>query len=307
MKKLNIMLSDLNKNKIVYIMIFPSVLFLAVFVLYPLAWALKFMFYEYNGMMQPRFIGMENFVRLFTRDLDFWKSVMNTVVYSGGKLLLTLPLSFILAVILNSKLKGRDFFRITVFMPTIISTAVMSLIFYFIFNSYNGIVNQLLLRFELIDTPLEWLGTKMAMFTSIIVASWGAIGNYMIYFLAGLQSIPDELYESAAIDGTNWWQALWHITLPMMGPVLQVVVMLAIIISLKGYESIMILTAGGPGGVTDVMYLYIYKLFFPLSEIGGNVTLQYGYGSAVAFVSSIIVGLITVGYLYWSKKMNEVF
>lgn len=306
MERLMSFLKSIQKNKTVYLMVFPSVLFLIVFTIYPLAWALKYMFFDFNGMMDPRFVGVENFIRLFTRDPDFWKSVVNTAIYSGGKLLITLPLSFILAVILNNKLKGRDFFRITIFMPTIISTAIMSLVFYFIFNSYNGIINQLLLKAHLIKTPVEWLGLKLAMFTSIIVASWGAIGNYMIYFLAGLQSIPEELYESASIDGANRFQILWRITLPMMGPVLQIVVMLAIIVSLKGYESIMILTAGGPAGVTDVMYLYIYKLFFPISEIN-NVNMSYGYGSAVAFVSSIIIGLVTVGYLKWSKKMSEIF
>ncbi len=306
MEKIAGFVNSIQKNKTVYLMVFPSVLFLAVFTIYPLAWALKYMFFNFNGMLDPRFIGLENFTRLFTRDADFWKSVLNTVVYSGGKLLITLPFSFILAVILNSKLKGRDFFRITVFMPTIISTAIMSLVFYFIFNSYNGIINQLLLKLHLIDTPVEWLGLKLAMLTSILVASWGAIGNYMIYFLAGLQSIPDELYESAAIDGANPFQTLYLITLPMLGPVLQVVVMLAIIVSLKGYESIMILTAGGPAGATDVMYLYIYKLFFPLSEIG-NANMAYGYGSAVAFVASILIGLVTVSYLSWSKKLNEMF
>lgn len=295
-----------KENRIVYLMIFPSVLFLVVFTLYPLAWALRFMFYEYNGMMMPRFTGMENFIRLFTRDADFWRAVVNTLVYSAGKLLITLPLAFGLAVILNGKIRGRNFFRVTVFMPTIVSTAVMSLVFYFIFNSYNGILNQLLQKTGLIHRPVEWLGMNLAMLTSILVASWGAVGNYMIYFLAGLQSIPEELYESAAIDGAGPFQTLYRITLPMMGPVLQVVVMLAIIISLKGYESIMVLTGGGPAGVTDVIYLYIYKLFFPLPDIGSS-TMEYGYGSAVAFVSSIIVGLITVGYLYWSKRMNEMF
>ncbi len=295
-----------KENRIVYLMIFPSVLFLVVFTLYPLGWALRFMFYEYNGMMMPRFTGIENFIRLFTRDADFWRSVVNTLVYSAGKLLVTLPLAFVLAVILNGKIRGRNFFRITVFMPTIVSTAVMSLVFYFIFNSYNGILNQLLMKTGLVRQPVEWLGMNLAMLTSILVASWGAVGNYMIYFLAGLQSIPEDLYESASIDGAGPLQTLWHITLPMMGPVLQVVVMLAIIISLKGYESILVLTGGGPAGVTDVIYLYIYKLFFPMPDIG-STTLEYGYGSAVAFVSSIIVGLITVGYLYWSKRMNEMF
>ena len=300
------LLKRIKSNTDVYTMILPSVFFLAVFSVYPLLWALKFVFYEYDGMRDPTFVGLDNFVRLFTRDKDFWKSVGNTFIYAGGKLVLTIPLAFGLAVMLNKKLRGRSFFRTTIFMPTIISTAVMSLVFYFIFNSYNGILNQMLMNLGLVDRPIEWLGMKHAMLSAVLVAVWGAVGNYMIYFLAGLQSIPEELYESSAIDGANKFHQLVYITIPMMGPVMQVVVMLAIIVALKGYESIMVLTAGGPAGATDVMYLYIYRAFFP-TEGAGMFVAQYGYGSAVAIASAVIVGVITAVYLYISKKMNEIY
>ncbi len=296
----------IKKNTDVYTMILPSVFFLAVFSVYPLLWALKYVFYEYDGMMEPLFVGLDNFVRLFTRDKDFWKSVGNTFVYAGGKLVLTIPIAFALAVLLNKKIPGRGLFRTTIFMPTIISTAVMSLVFYFIFNSYNGILNQMLMNLGFVDRPIEWLGMKKAMLSAVLVAVWGALGNYMVYFLAGLQSIPEELYESSAIDGANKFHQLIYITIPMMGPVMQVVIMLAIIVALKGYESIMVLTAGGPAGATDVMYLYIYRAFFP-AEGGGMFVAQYGYGSAVAIASAAIVGVITVIYLYISKKMNEIY
>lgn len=299
-------LSRIKKNRAVYVMMFPSVLFLVVFSVYPLMWALKYVFYEYDGMREATFVGFENFVRLFSRDKDFWKSVGNTFIYAGGKLILTIPLSFILAVFLNRNLKGKGFFRAAIFMPTIMSTAVMSLIFYFIFNSYNGILNQLLMNSGLVERPIEWLGRKDAMLSVVLVAVWGAVGNYMIYFMAGLQTIPEELYESSSIDGANKFQQLIHITIPMMGPVLQVVIMLAIIVALKGYESIMVLTNGGPAGATDVMYLYIYRAFFP-SEGGGMFIAQYGYGSAVAIVTALIVGAITGIYLYFSKKMNQIY
>lgn len=306
-KKPSGIINRIKKDSIVYAMIFPSVLFLVVFTIYPLAWALRFAFFEYDGISDAVFIGIDNFIRLFTRDADFWNSAKNTFVYAGGKLVLTLPVSFVLALILNKAIKGKSFFRATIFMPTIISTAVMSLIFYFIFNPYNGILNQLLMKFNIVDSPINWFNSKLAMLTAIIVAVWGAIGNYMIYFLAGLQSIPEELYESASIDGANNMQKLAYITIPMMGPVLQVVVMLAIIVAFKGYESIMVLTAGGPAGATDVMYLYIYRCFFPMQEVGHNYMPQYGYGSAVAIVTATIVGVITALYLYMSKKLNDIF
>ncbi|MCI3921146.1 sugar ABC transporter permease [Paenibacillus sp. TRM 82003] len=285
--------------------LFPSVILTLALGIYPLIWVLRYMFYDYAGYGEELFIGLENFKRLM-RDLLFWESVRNTFVYAGGKLVFTIPLSLLLAVILNGKLRGRNVLRAIYFMPTIISTAVISVVFYVIFNSYNGMVNQLLMKYQIIGQPIEWLGPQYAMLTVILVAVWGAIGNYMLLFLAGLQSIPHDLYESASIDGANAAQRFWYITVPMLGPVMQMIIMLAIIASLKGYESIMVITEGGPIGKTEVMYLYLYKLLFPVST-SSPVVQQIGYGSAVGFATAIIVGAITLLYYYVSKKMNEVY
>ncbi|MGN0372244.1 MAG: carbohydrate ABC transporter permease [Enterocloster sp.] len=293
-----------GESAVIFLMVIPSVILLILFVLYPLAWVFRYVFYDYDGLHTAKFVGLANFVRLFTRDPDYWKSVWNTFVYAVGKLIITIPLSFVLAVLLNSKLKLQSVFRAVIFMPTIISTAVMSLVFYFMFNSYNGIVNQMLMRFSVIETPIDWFGRDMAMVTAIIVAAWGAVGNYMIYFLAGLQTVPDEMYEVAKLDGANYFQTMFYVVLPLLGPVLQTVLMLAIITALKGFESIMVLTAGGPAGATDVMYLYVYRTFFPTQ--GNDVFVpQYGYGSAVAVITAIITGFITILYLKASAKMNQ--
>lgn len=310
MKKLTIASDSklINVPEKVYIvlMLAPAVILLVAGSLYPLIWIFRYMFYVFDGMRAPRFVGMDHFVRIFSRDPWFWSSVRNTLVYAGGKLVVTIPLAFVLAVVLNKKLRGRGFFRAFFFMPTIVSVSVMSLIFYFIFNTYNGILNQLLMNLRVISSPIEWLGVQYAMFSAIVVAIWGAVGNYMVYFLAGLQSIPRELYESAELDGASEWQTLTRITIPMMGPVLQVVIMLAILVSLRGYESILVLTGGGPSARTEVVYLYIFRQFFPLAQASSFIS-QFGYGSAVAFVTSIIIGIITILYLWWSKRMNEVY
>lgn len=289
---------------ITYLMVTPCIVLLVLFVLYPLCWVLRYVFYDYDGLHAAKFIGLENFVRLFTRDADYWRSVRNTFVYAVGKLFITIPLSFFLAVLLNAKLKCQSVFRAVIFMPTIISTAVMSLVFYFMFNSYNGIVNQMLMKISVIDKPIEWFGRDMAMVTAIIVAAWGAVGNYMIYFLAGLQTVPEEMYEVAKLDGAGYFQTLFYVVLPLLGPVMQTVLMLAIITALKGFESIMVLTGGGPAGATDVMYLYVYRAFFPTQGDAAFIP-QYGYGSAVAVVTAVITGLITILYLKSSAKMNR--
>jgi ABC-type sugar transport system permease subunit len=284
-----------------YAFVFPSIFLTAALGIYPIIWALRYMFYDYQGYGTPKYIGLDNFARLF-RDHEFWASVYNTFIYAGGKIVITLPLSLILAVILNRAIKGRGFLRAVYFMPTIISSSVMAIVFFTIFNSFNGMLNQFLIKFGL--SSIDWLGPKYAMLTVIITAVWGAIGNYMLLFIAGLQGIPEDIYESASLDGANAPQKFWYITIPMLGRVLQMIVMLAIITALKGYESIMVLTEGGPFGKTEVMYLYVYKLFFPVSSTGATVQ-QLGYGSAVGFTTAIIVGVITGLYFYMSKRLNQ--
>lgn len=288
-----------------YSFVFPSLLLTIVLGVYPVLWAMHYMFYDYKGYGEKLFIGLNNFVRLWYDDI-FWNSVSNTLIYAGGKIIITIPLSLLLAVILNRKMRGRGILRMIYFMPTVISTAVISVVFFIIFNSYNGILNQFLQKFGIITGSIEWLGPKHAMLTVIIVAIWGAIGNYMLLFLAGLQSIPEDLYESAAIDGASAVHKFWYVTIPMLGPVMQMIILLAITISLKGYESIMVLTEGGPIGKTDVMFLYVYKLLFPVST-GAVFNQEIGYGSAVGFATAIIVGLITCFYFLLSRKMNKIY
>ncbi len=298
--------SSIKKNKTIYLMLLPGICFLLVTSIYPIVWILRFMFYNYTSFGEFEFIGLQNFVKL-AKDEIFFESLINTVIYASGKLVLTMPIAFLLAYFLNMKIKGRNIFRSVFFMPTVISVSIMSMVFYLIFNPYNGSANQLLLNWGIIEAPINWFSREKAMLTILFVAIWGAVGNYMIYFLSGLQTIPQEIYESADLDGAIGWRRLWYITLPMMSPIIQVVVMLAITQAFKDYETILVMTAGGPNGKTNVLYLYIYKLMFPMGDAAGSVVLQYGYGSAVAFVTAIFVGLITIFYLQWSKKMQETY
>lgn len=288
-----------------YIFIIPSLFLTLVFGIYPLLWALRYMFYDYQGIGKPIFIGLDNFARII-RDGQFWDSVKNTGIYALGKLVITIPLSLILAIILNRKWRGRSLFRAVFYLPTIFSASVMAIVFFIIFNSYNGILNQLLLKYHIISSPIGWLDANHAMLTTIIIAIWGAVGNYMLLFIAGLQSIPEELYEAASLDGASEFQKLRNVTIPLLGPVMQMIIMLAITTALKGYESIMVLTEGGPYGKTEVMYLYLFKLLFPVSADTQSLQ-QLGYGSAVGFTTALIVGAVTLIYFQISKKLNDVY
>lgn len=302
------MLRKRKGNAQLYAMLAPNFVLFLIMSVYPIIWAFRYMFFFYDGVIsKPVFIGMNNFIRVFTRDVDFWQSALNTLVYAGGKIVIVLPLAFIVAVILNKKTRYSGTLQAIIFSPTILSAAVMSLVFYLLFNAYNGDINRALKSAGLIHTSVNWLGAGMAMLTIIIVAVWGGLGNYMVYFLAGLQQVPTELYESSELDGANVLQKNWYITLPMLGPVLKIIIMLAIINAFQDIQSIMVLTGGGPFNKTMVMTLYIYQLFFPINaDGGGGVGSQYGYGAAVSIVAAVICGIITVIYLRMSRRMDDI-
>lgn len=288
-----------------YLMLLPNIILFSVFTIYPLLWVMRYMFFDYRGYGEAKFVGLDNFVRVFTRDPVFWQAVGNTFVYVFGKLLLTIPIAFMLAVLLSKNTKPNAVSQSIIFTPTIMSSAVMALIFYLLFNTYNGEVNRFLRFLGLIDQNVNWLGVDHAMLTVIILAVWGGVGNYMVYFIAGLTGISTEVYESAKLDGANAAQTLFRITIPLLAPVLKMVLMLALVISFMDMQSIMVLTEGGPMNRTNVMFLYIYQLFFPISA-GSTVTQEFGYGAAVSLVAACIVGMFTGLYLILARKLDQV-
>ena len=167
-----------------YLMLLPNIIMFAVFTVYPILWALRYMLFDYRGYGEAKFVGMDNFVRVFTRDPVFWDSVVNTFVYVGGKLILTLPIAFMLAFLLSKSTRINAVSQSIIFTPTIMSSAVMALIFYLLFNTYNGEINRFLMWLGVIDENINWLGVQHAMLTVIILAVWGGVGNYMVYFLS---------------------------------------------------------------------------------------------------------------------------
>lgn len=293
-----------NDSISVFLMMLPSVFLLGVVSIYPFLWLFKYVFYDYNGF-KAYYIGFDNFIRAFSDEI-YWQSVLHTFEYSIMKLIIILPLALVLSVLLTQKLRGSNLYRGIYFLPTVISAAVYSLIFYFIFASYNGVLNGLLSACGIIKTPIDWLGSsKTAMSSIVIVAVWGGFGNYMILFISGLSSISEDVYESAKIDGANKISIFFRITIPLLGPMLKVILMLAITTALKDYESILVLTGGGPNNRTQVMFSYIYTLCFGSDSVGSNI--QIGYGAVLSVISAIIIGIITVIYLRISKKLDDIY
>ena len=237
-------------------------------------WALKYAFYQYGGYgtVTPRFVGLENFARVF-RDDVYWESLVRTFTYGFGKLLIILPLAFFLAFLLNTHKKGHGAVQSIIFLPTIMSSAVMGLVFYLLFNAYNGEINKYLMEAHIISQPINWLGKEHAMKT-LLTAVWGGLGNYMVYFIAGIQQVSKDAIESARIDGASRLQTIWYIIIPMLGPILKIILMLAITFLIPNdITNVMVLTEGGPNNAK-------WWLLFTATAISSRF-LQLGRSSSI--------------------------
>lgn len=296
-----------NKTKLstkitTFLMLSPAILFLAVCSIYPFIWIFRYVASDYNGFTAT-YTGTRNIVRMMN-DSTFWDSVLHTFEYAFYKLIVIIPLSLFIAVLLNQKLRATAVFRGIYFMPTIISTSIAGMIFGFVFATKNGVLNSVLLSINLIDSPIKWLNNQDFVMAAItILAVWGGLGNYMLYFLTGMNGIPEDIYESAKIDGANSIQTFFRVTLPMLSPVMKVILLLAITGAFKDYEAIMVLTNGGPGNRSNVMFLYIFKLIF---GSGDGAQAQIGYGALLSVVAAMIVGVVTAIYLFISRKLDDV-
>ncbi|MEY8353208.1 sugar ABC transporter permease [Lachnospiraceae bacterium 54-53] len=297
----------LKSNLQAYTFMLPNLILFTACSLYPVAWTLKYVFYQYGGYGTgvPRFVGFDNLARVF-RDKVYWESVVHTFTYGFGKVLFIIPLAFFLAFLLNRQIRGNGAAQSIIFLPTIMSSAVMGLVFYLLFNAYNGEINKYLMAAGLVSRPVNWLGKDHAMKTLILTAVWGGVGNYMVYFIAGIQQVSEDAIESARIDGAGRIQTIWYIMIPMLGPILKIILMLAITSAFHDITNVMVLTEGGPTNATMVMSLYGYRYFFPISAAEATVP-QYGYGAAVSVISAVIAGLVTVCYLKISKKLDDIY
>lgn len=285
----------------IYAMLAPTLIFFGLLSIYPIIYIFQMSFFEYNGMGPMKWVGLYNYARVM-RDETFWKTVITTVQFGIIIPLVQIPLSLMFAVILNGNIKGRGFFRAFLFLPNITSTAIMGIIFYFMFATFNGIVNGVLTSLGLISTNIEWLGnTNRAKFVILLFNNWANVGFYMVLFLSALQKIPKDVYESAAMDGANTGTVFFKITIPMLGNMFKIITMLCILGALRLFDSVKVLTGGGPGGSTEVISMYIYRYYF---EPSGGVA-QQGYASAVAIVGALIITAITLIYGLATKNISD--
>lgn len=274
-----------QKQIIPYLYIAPFFILFAIFLAYPVLNSFWLSFHKQQGISTPEFIGLKNYYNLF-EDPRFRKSLVNTTVYAIGSLLIQMPLAFILAVVVHSKLVPnlnlKSFYRLSYFVPLLTSVVVASLMFGMLYDYNSGLLNNYLAQWFGEDARVGWLRDgSVVKFSIIILLVWKFIGLISLYFLAGLQNIPHELNEAAAIDGSNWWTTLTRITIPLLRPVILFVVITTINGSYQIFGEPYLLTAGGPKSESLSMVQYLYTVGFQQFNLG--------YASAVGYTLVLIV------------------
>ncbi|BCN30637.1 carbohydrate ABC transporter permease [Anaeromicropila herbilytica] len=279
-------MQKLYSNKwVILSLVAPGLLTFIFAILAPICLSFYYGLTDFSGLGNATYVGLENYKNLMS-DAAFWTALRNSILLAFGFILIQHPLAIITAAILD-KLQGKaeGFFRCVYFIPNVISVAIIAYLWKFIYNPNFGLLNNILKIFGY-NKEVNWLGSGMAIWSVLVVLIWHGFGWGMLIYYTGIKNIDPVLYEAAAIDGANTRTVFMKITLPLMKPVIQVNVTLAIIAALKQMETVYLLTNGGPGNETQFLANYLYKQAFS--------SFKYGYGNAISVVFIVICLVITV-------------
>ncbi len=267
-----------------YMFILPWLVGYLIFRLGPLLYSLFLSFTDYRGTGTPTPIGFENYIYMFTRDPRFIDSIRSTSYFVLGYLPLNLVVGLAVALLMNQKVRGIFLFRTIYYLPAVLSGVAVALLWQFVFHKQYGILNAVLSVFGV--PQIGWLVDPTWVMPAFILMSLWGVGGSMIIYLAGLQSIPTELYESAAIDGAGRVRQFWAITLPMLSPTIFFILITGLINAFQIFENAYIMTGGGPNYRTYFFGLNIYFTSFQ--------ALRFGYASTLAWMLFIIIAILTV-------------
>jgi raffinose/stachyose/melibiose transport system permease protein len=256
------------------------------FVILPVVLAAVYSLYNWNGLGPlERFIGIDNYVRALN-DPVFLRAIGNNFFILGASLLIQGPLAIGIALLLSRKLRGRTVFRALIFVPYVLAEVIAGLSWKLLLSPRGG-VNALLEAIGLGDLTQPWLANPdIALWVMFGILSWKYLGFAILLMLAGLQGVPEELHEAAAIDGANWWQIQWRITLPLLGPTIRIWAFLSMIGSLQLFDMVWVTTKGGPVGSTNMMAVYMLQ----------NGQGAPGYGSSIAVILFVISLAVALGF-----------
>lgn len=284
-----------QRDVVPYLFILPNLLLFAVFIFGPMLFSFWISFTRWDGLGSPEFTGLRNYNNLLTDDL-FLTSIRNTVVYSVGTVLPMLAISLALALMLDSPLRGRTFFRAMIYLPVVISWVAGALVWRLMFIHPDGIINSFLVTLGL--EPQLWTSDPVLAMPAIMWMSlWKGLGFYTVIYLAGLQTIPPTIYEAAMIDGSNRWQLFWSITLPLLKPTTLFALVIGIINSFEVFVPVYLMTNGGPGYSSMVMVMAIYRAAFQ--------QYQMGYASAMAVILFLaIFGISWLQFKFFGREVE---
>jgi len=281
------------------VLIAPTVLVFCAVILYPLISAIYLsLFSIYTPTLAGEWVGVDNYTALLASG-DFWNAALNTLIWTVGTLMLQLVFGVAMALLLNQSIVFQSLARSLVLFPYFLSTVVAVLVWRWLFNDLYGILNHVLLIAGLIDAPVNWLGQMPnAMISIILVGAWKYFPFVVIVVLARLQSIPEQLYEAATIDGAGPFQRFTDITLPQLRDVLVVVVLLRAIWDFKEFDLIYLMTGGGPVRATQTLSLLVYEEAFRLNRMG--------MASTYAVAMMLVLLGFTLVYLRQTDRLEEV-
>ena len=284
--------SLLNNKPLGYKMLLPATLLICLISVYPLVRGVMMSFMNYNLLKPDKigFNGVDNYVRLFTRDKEFWGVLGFTFTYTLSVVVIAYVMGLVFAMLLNRDIKFRGLFRALILIPWIIPGAVAATTWQWVLNDQFGLVNNVLQQLHIIDKPILFLADKtITRLTVIWTGAWKSFPFMMITLLAGLQTIPDDLYEAAEIDGAGFWQRFAHVTMPMLKNVTATCTTLMFIWTFNSFDSIYLLTKGGPNNATYVLSIFTYYTAFMRSNLG--------YAAAISSILLLVLLVFITIYL----------
>lgn len=267
-----------------YLFLTPNIIGFMIFTAFPVIAAFVIAFYDWDLLLGARYIGLENFRELLFEDDVFRAAFINTVYFTVATVALSTALGLVVALLVNLALRGMVLFRAIFLLPYVTLTVALSLVWKWLYLPDIGLINRSLGVFG-IDGPSWLTSSTWAMPALIFMSVWKTFGYNMVLFVAGLQSIPEHLYEAAKIDGASAWQRFRDITLPMLSPTTFFVVVISIIGSFQVFDQALVMTAGGPGTATTTLVLYIYEQGFQ--------SFHMGYAAAIALLLFVVIFAFT--------------
>jgi len=280
------------------VFLLPFLLLYGAFTVWPLLATAYYSLFNWDGIRPLNdFVGLGNYQKI-AGDAVFWLSFKNTLVFAVVETAIKLPLSLLVAILLTRRwLLFKTFFRTVFFLPIILPVALAGLVFTYLLNPANGALDSFLTDRGLIKTPIDLLGHgNTALAAIILVAIWQIFGQYMVYWMAALQNVPEEAYEAADLDGANELQKLIHITLPMIRPVALIITLLALVNALHVFGVVVTLTEGGPGQASYTVSYFIYN------EAFREAPFRYGYGSAAALLFAALAFVFVSGQALIARR-----